>query len=91
MTVLGSDHTPLFLDSGDPAHIGNKNQFLFELSWMRQDGFTELVTNEWNAIHFGNSPVERWQNKIRHLRQFLHGWAKNLSGFYKKRKKGLLF
>jgi hypothetical protein len=56
---------------------------------MRQDGFTELVANEWNAIQFGNSPVERWQNKIRHLRQYLCGWAKNLSGFYKKEKERL--
>jgi hypothetical protein len=32
MTRTGSDHTPLFIDSGDPAHIGNKNHFSFELS-----------------------------------------------------------
>jgi hypothetical protein len=56
-----------------------------------RDGFADLVAKEWNAIHFGNSPIERWKNKIRHLRQYLCGWAKTLSGFYKKRKKGLLF
>jgi hypothetical protein len=56
---------------------------------MRQDGFSELVASEWNAIQFGNSPVERWQHKIRHLRQYLCGWAKNLSGFYKKEKERL--
>jgi hypothetical protein len=28
-----------------------------------------LVTNEWNSIHVGNSPVETWKNRIRHLRQ----------------------
>ena len=32
----------------------------------------------------GNLPVERWPNKIRHLRQFLRGRAKHLSGEYKK-------
>jgi hypothetical protein len=46
----------------------------------------ELVTSEWNAIQVGDSPVEIWQNKIRHLRQYLHAWAKNLSGAYKKEK-----
>jgi hypothetical protein len=56
---------------------------------MRRDGFTELVTTEWNAIQFGNSPIERWKNKIRHLRQYLRGWAKNLSCFYKKEKERL--
>jgi hypothetical protein len=89
MKRTGSDHTPLFIDSGEPAHIGNKNQFSFELSWMRRDGFTELITNEWNAIQFCNSPVERWQNKIRHLRKYLRGWAKNLIGFYKKERERL--
>jgi hypothetical protein len=27
LTRSGSDHTPLLLDSGDPAHLGNKNNF----------------------------------------------------------------
>jgi hypothetical protein len=49
MRRSGSNHTPLFIDSGEPAHIGN-NFFSFELSWMHRDGFTKLVTNEWNAI-----------------------------------------
>jgi hypothetical protein len=71
MTRTGSDHTPLFIDSGDLAHIGNKNHFSFELSWMRHEGFYELVTNEWNSIQFGTNPVGRWQNKMHHLRQFL--------------------
>jgi len=90
LTRTESDHTPLLIDSGDPAHLGNKNHFSFELSWMRQDGFFEMVKNEWNAIHSGNSPTERWQNKMRHLRQFLRGWAKNLSGIYKEKERLIL-
>ena len=31
-----------------------------------------------------------WQNKIRHLRSFLRGWAKYLSGIYEVEKKSLL-
>ena len=34
--------------------------------------------------------MRRWQNKIRHLRSFLRGWAKNLSGVYKLEKDRLL-
>ena len=79
----GSDHTPLLLDTGDHAFTGNSSRFSFELSWLRQEGFYDLIAREWNAIQTGNSPIERWQNKIRHLRQFLRGWAKNLSGEYK--------
>uniref|UniRef100_C6JRS1 DUF4283 domain-containing protein n=1 Tax=Sorghum bicolor TaxID=4558 RepID=C6JRS1_SORBI len=32
------------------------------------------------------SPIQRWQAKIRRLRQYLKGWAKNVSGAYKKEK-----
>ena len=67
LTRTGSDHTPLLLDSGIQAHNGNKSHFSFELSWMRYDGFDEMVRREWMSIHSGNSLVERWQNKIRHL------------------------
>ena len=60
MTREGSHHTPLLLDSGEQAHVGNCNQFSFELSWMRQDGFYEMIRKEWNSISSGNSPIERW-------------------------------
>jgi hypothetical protein len=89
LTRTGSDHTPLLIDSEEAAHTGNRNTFSFELSWMRQDGFFEMVRDEWISIHSGVSPVERWQHKVRHLRQFLRGWAKNLSGVYKKEKERL--
>jgi hypothetical protein len=71
LTRTGSDHTPLLIDSGEAAHVGNKTTFSFELSWMRQDGFFEMVRDEWTSVHSGGSPVERWQHKVRHLRQFL--------------------
>jgi hypothetical protein len=86
----GSDHTPLLIDSGEHAHLGNKALFSFELSWLREDGFHDLVKREWNASVSGNNPIEIWQNKIRHLRRFLRGWAKNRSGVYKKEKERLL-
>jgi hypothetical protein len=49
-----------------------------------------MVASEWAAISTGNSPIERWLNKIRHLHRFLRGWAKNISGKYKKEKDRLL-
>ena len=44
----------------------------------------------WREENRGVSSIERWQNKIRRLRQFLRGWAKNKSGHYKKEKKELI-
>ena len=85
-----SDHTPLFVDSGEPRHVGNKNTFSFETSWFEREGFLDIVAREWARESRGRSPVERWQNKIRHLRCFLRGWAKHLSGVYKVEKDRLL-
>jgi hypothetical protein len=82
-------HSPLLIDSREATHIGNKNTFSFDLSWMCQDGFFEMVKDEWIFVNSGVSPVERWQHKVRHLRLFLRGWAKNLSGVYKKEKERL--
>jgi hypothetical protein len=38
----------------------------------------------------GGTLMQRWQNKIRRLRQFLIGWAKNMNIAYKKEKQELL-
>jgi hypothetical protein len=80
----------LLIDSGTHAHIGNKAHFSFETSWWKHENFYEIVKAEWEAETRGNSPIAIWQNKIRHLRRFLKGWAKCLSGQYKKEKEKLL-
>jgi hypothetical protein len=49
-----------------------------------------MVAAEWRGVMTGSTPILRWQNKIRHLRRFLKGWAKNQSGKYKKEKERLL-
>uniref|UniRef100_A0A453RB20 Uncharacterized protein n=1 Tax=Aegilops tauschii subsp. strangulata TaxID=200361 RepID=A0A453RB20_AEGTS len=74
------DHTPLLVDSGEATHVGNINNFSFELGWFKREGFCDLIATEWAKECSGISNVDRWQNKIRHLRQFLRGWAKNHSG-----------
>jgi hypothetical protein len=88
LTRTGSDHTPLLLDFGSPAHVGKSSHFSFELSWLKQEGFADMVTNEWRSITNGPTPIESWQKQIWHLRKFLWGWARNASGEYKKEKGG---
>jgi hypothetical protein len=46
-----------------------------------------MVKEIWLSVQQGNTPLEKWQAKIRRLRQYLRGWAKNISGAYKKEKK----
>ena len=81
-----SDHTPLLLNTGDAAHRGNNHQFKFELGWLTRDGFHDLVAKVWQRASSGNSPMQWWQNKIRAVRRWLRGWAKNLVGENKRKK-----
>jgi len=81
-----SDHTPLLLSTGDKTPAGNKPEFKFELSWLLKKDFFETVAKIWGSVDNGSSPMRRWQNKIKRLRQFLRGWAKNENGNYKKEK-----
>ena len=50
----------------------------------------DLIAIEWAKECGGISNVDRRQNKIRHLRQFLRGWAKNQNGLYKVEKERLI-
>jgi hypothetical protein len=90
LTRTGSDHAPLSIYSGNHAHIGNKAHFSFETSWLKHENFYEVVRAEWETETRGNTPVAIWKNKIRHLRRFLKGWAKCLTGQYNKDKEKLI-
>ncbi|WVZ53763.1 hypothetical protein U9M48_004664, partial [Paspalum notatum var. saurae] len=85
-----SDHTPLFLNSGDEDSTPPHSDFKFELGWLLREGFFDMVKDVWSSIDVGSSPLDRWQAKIRKLRQYLRGWAKNTGGVYKREKKLLL-
>jgi hypothetical protein len=85
LTRAGSDHTPLLIDSGEQSHHGNKPKFSFELSWLKQDSFFEMISKEWVSINSCANPMEKRQSKIRHIHSFLRVWAKNLSSVYKKK------
>jgi len=58
--------------------------------WLIRDGFYDMVASIWQSETSGRTSLERWQNKIRRLRQHLRGWAKHTAGTYRKEKKRLL-
>jgi hypothetical protein len=64
--------------------------FKFELGWLLRDGFIKMVKDIWENTVDGQTLMERWQGKIRKLRQYLRGWVKNTSDQYKKEKKEIL-
>ena len=84
-----SDHTPLLFSTNDSSST-YQPQFKFELGWLLRDRFCEMVSEVWRNTLVSGSPIERWQIKIRRLRQHLRGWAKHVSGEYKKEKTTLL-
>ena len=69
-----SDHAPILLTTGLPKPH-DKHQFKFELGWLTREGFAEMVKEIWNKPVGGNSPIQRWNNKMRNMRTFLCGWA----------------
>ena len=48
-----------------------------------------MVTSIWQKENKGETAIQIWQNKIRALRQYLRGWAKNSVGSIKKEKQQL--
>jgi hypothetical protein len=83
-----SDHMPLLLKFGESSHLVTQPMFKFELGYLLRDGFMDMVRDIWSNTTMSRTPMESWQGKIRRLRQHLRGWAKNISGQYKKEKKG---
>jgi hypothetical protein len=45
-TCLGSDHTPLVLDTGSRLSR-SPNRFFFETSWLELPGLKEMVVDHW--------------------------------------------
>ena len=52
--------------------------------------FFQLVSPIWSKEIRGSTSLQKWQNKIRRLRQVLMGWAKDMNRAYKKEKHELL-
>jgi hypothetical protein len=86
---LGSDHTPLVLDTGAFKDPSNK-QFHFKKWWLQVDGFDQMVMETWSAPCNCVKAIDRWQFKIRNLRKKLKGWNANLESDQRKKKQHLV-
>ena len=80
-----SDHAPILLSTGSSV-THDKHQFKFELGWLYREGFDEMIKRIWMQPVGGNTPIQRWNNKIRNLRTHLRGWARHTAGILKKEK-----
>jgi hypothetical protein len=89
MPRVGSDHTPLVVDSGAFTAPLVK-QFRFEKWWLNVEGFHQLVAKTWNSPCHCSKSIDVWQYKIRLLRKTIKGWAINMESEQNKRKNSLL-
>ena len=39
-----------------------------------------MVNNVWDRQVAGQTPIERWNNKMRAMRKHLGGWARHMAG-----------
>jgi hypothetical protein len=80
-----SDHVPILLTiSSSRPYCARR--FKFELGWLHRDGFHDMVKSEWERPAVGQSPIQRWNNKIQSVRKHLGGWARHTTGILKKEK-----
>jgi hypothetical protein len=79
-----SDHAPILLTTGSPKPLC-KRPFKFEPRWLQREGFHDMVKNVWDRPVSGNTPILRWDNKMRAMRKHLSGWASHIAGILKKK------
>lgn len=65
---IGSDHTPLILDTG-ARRVTSPKPFRFEKWWLDQPGFKDLVCEVWNSVVPGRCALDIWMNKARLFRK----------------------
>ena len=86
---IGSDHTPIFWDSGisikSPAP-----SYKFEKWWLLREDFKDLVKKTWSGPVQGATPLDRWQNKVRKFRRSSKGWSRNIESELRKHKSELM-
>jgi exonuclease III len=92
-TIIGSDHAPLILDSGEDARRRSP-RFYFEKGWLERADFGDLVTTKWHSLEgLGGpffDPIDAWQHVSGGLRQFLKGWGANVGKADRDLKENIL-
>jgi exonuclease III len=78
-TSLGSDHTPLILDSGQESQCSG-NRFFFETGWMEVENFADMFAALWGELASkarGRDILDWWNFMSGGLRKKLKGWNAN--------------
>jgi hypothetical protein len=83
-----SNHAPILLTTRAPLPQ-HRRQFKFELGWIYRDGFADMIKFIWDKTVAGNTPIQRWNNKLYSVCIYLGGWARHMTGQLKQEKLSL--
>jgi hypothetical protein len=88
ITRVGSDHNPLVVNTAD-NRFRQKGNFRFEMYWLDQQGFREMVLSKW-PMRGDHSIQDFWKDMKAATRKFCRGWGTNNQSQLKKDKKFIL-
>jgi hypothetical protein len=88
LTRVGSDHCPLIVNTDD-QRFKQQHQFRFEMSWLTQAGFRDLVLATWPERRHRNIQ-DHWKELKAATRKFCKGWGANVNSQKKRDKINLL-
>ena len=84
---IGSDHTPLILDTG-ARRVTSPKPFRFEKWWLDQPDFKDLVCEIWKSVVPGKCALDTWMNKTKILRKKNERLEHQCGGWYEKKEEG---
>jgi hypothetical protein len=92
-TRVGSDHWPIFLDSGENS-MKRQKHFFFEKQWLMEQDFLSVFEKMWvnctDRFRNLSYSMDFWYKCLCAARQYLKGWSANKSSETKKEKKDIL-
>jgi hypothetical protein len=89
VTRVGSDHSPLVVNTLDDRFSQQRHNFSFQTSWLDQQGFKESVLGKWPMG--GECAIQDFWREIKAAtRKYCKGWGANTQSLLKKDKLLLL-
>lgn len=86
---VGSDHSPLILDTGEHKEARTK-YFYFEERWFQHEEFAKIVNDKWIELNGHQNQdsysLNNWHRRLQTLRQYLRGWSTKMKGEIKATK-----
>lgn len=74
---MGSDHSPLVLDTGKQRDNKSK-YFYFQEKWLLSNDFTNMVKDKWadrkSSFTTNSYSLDVWHGCLQSLRKYLRGW-----------------